>query len=231
MTWVGGNCQEISEIHPFLQRLLTRKFQIIYQVPLVRTSKPVNDQCCHHIETRPLICSANQFYKSIDCLLYGGATDHVWNKKKSTGLIDSMIGCPLLWFTWNCNWLNSPATRSKNFPGSFLKKELHVFLMLGEIPSWKAIFSFLAIYLTLQMEKNYKVFNARCQIIKFRTVQASIYLLKVNKRNTRTRREICSKLTIKTPTTPMASFFESSWFQNSWDKLMVIRKTHLKGVK
>ena len=28
---------------------------------------------------------------------------------------------------------------------------------------------------------------------------ASIYLLKVNNRNTRTRGEICSKLTIKTP--------------------------------
>ena len=28
---------------------------------------------------------------------------------------------------------------------------------------------------------------------------ASIYLLKVNNRNTRTKREICSKLTIKTP--------------------------------
>ena len=28
---------------------------------------------------------------------------------------------------------------------------------------------------------------------------AGIYLLKVNNRNTRTRREICSKLTIKTP--------------------------------
>ena len=28
---------------------------------------------------------------------------------------------------------------------------------------------------------------------------ANIYLLKVNNRNTRTRREICSKLTVKTP--------------------------------
>ena len=28
---------------------------------------------------------------------------------------------------------------------------------------------------------------------------AGIYLLKVNNRNTRTRREICSKLTLKTP--------------------------------
>ena len=31
------------------------------------------------------------------------------------------------------------------------------------------------------------------------TVPAGIYLLKVNNRNTRTRCEICSKLTIKTP--------------------------------
>ena len=29
--------------------------------------------------------------------------------------------------------------------------------------------------------------------------RAGIYLLKVNKRNTRTRRQICSKITIKTP--------------------------------
>ena len=31
------------------------------------------------------------------------------------------------------------------------------------------------------------------------TIPAGIYLLKVNNRNTRTRCEICSKLTIKTP--------------------------------
>ena len=30
-------------------------------------------------------------------------------------------------------------------------------------------------------------------------ISAGIYLLKVNNRNTRTRRKICSKLTIKTP--------------------------------
>ena len=44
---------------------------------------------------------------------------------------------------------------------------------------------------------------------------AGIYLLKVNNRNTRTRCEICSKLTVKIPeqrnkdtrTTPMASFW------------------------
>ena len=35
---------------------------------------------------------------------------------------------------------------------------------------------------------------------------ADIYLLKVNKRNTRTRCEICSKLTIKIPERRMASF-------------------------
>ena len=32
-----------------------------------------------------------------------------------------------------------------------------------------------------------------------RQLTAGIYLLKVNNRNTRTRSEICSKLTIKTP--------------------------------
>ena len=35
---------------------------------------------------------------------------------------------------------------------------------------------------------------------------AGIYLLKVNNRNTRTRCEICSKLTIKTPERRLASF-------------------------
>ena len=35
---------------------------------------------------------------------------------------------------------------------------------------------------------------------------ASIYLLKVNKINTRTRGEICSKLTIKTPERPITYF-------------------------
>ena len=34
--------------------------------------------------------------------------------------------------------------------------------------------------------------------ISGRHCQGRIYLLKVNKRNTRTRRQICSKLTIKT---------------------------------
>ena len=33
----------------------------------------------------------------------------------------------------------------------------------------------------------------------FRLIPAGIYLLKVNNRNTRTRCETCSKLTIKTP--------------------------------
>ena len=36
---------------------------------------------------------------------------------------------------------------------------------------------------------------------------AGIYLLKVNNRNTRIRCEICSKLAIKTRTTPMAYNF------------------------
>ena len=35
--------------------------------------------------------------------------------------------------------------------------------------------------------------------VKQNTPPAGIYLLKVNNRNTRTRCEICSKLTIKTP--------------------------------
>ena len=34
---------------------------------------------------------------------------------------------------------------------------------------------------------------------RIRTLHANIYLLKVNNRNSRKRREICSKLTIKTP--------------------------------
>ena len=36
---------------------------------------------------------------------------------------------------------------------------------------------------------------------------AGIYLLKVNNRNTRTKCEICSKLTIKTPERRLASFW------------------------
>ena len=36
-------------------------------------------------------------------------------------------------------------------------------------------------------------------IITFLSNPAEIYMFKVNKRNTRTRCEICSKLTIKTP--------------------------------
>ena len=39
----------------------------------------------------------------------------------------------------------------------------------------------------------------------FQTLPAGIYLLKVNNRNTRTRCEICSKLTIKTPERRLAS--------------------------
>ena len=35
--------------------------------------------------------------------------------------------------------------------------------------------------------------------LQFVSITASIYLLKINNRNSRTRREICSKLTIKTP--------------------------------
>ena len=34
-----------------------------------------------------------------------------------------------------------------------------------------------------------------------------VYVLKVNNRSTKTRCEICSKLTINTKTTPMASYF------------------------
>ena len=35
-------------------------------------------------------------------------------------------------------------------------------------------------------------------------VPAGVYLLKVNNRNTRTRREICSELTLKTPRKPVS---------------------------
>ena len=44
-------------------------------------------------------------------------------------------------------------------------------------------------------------------LFTFHTIPAGIYLLKVNNRNTRTRCEICSKLTIKTPERPLASFW------------------------
>ena len=42
---------------------------------------------------------------------------------------------------------------------------------------------------------------------RYKVVRAGIYLLKVNNRNTRTRCEICSKLTIKTPERRLASFW------------------------
>ena len=41
----------------------------------------------------------------------------------------------------------------------------------------------------------------------FHSLSAGIYLPKVNNRNTRTRCEICSKLTIKTPERRLASFW------------------------
>ena len=50
----------------------------------------------------------------------------------------------------------------------------------------------------------------RRQIAK--NIAADIYLLKVNKRNTRTRCEICSKLTIKTPERRQASL----WYLNCY---------------
>ena len=43
--------------------------------------------------------------------------------------------------------------------------------------------------------------------LKSCVLPAGIYLLKVNNRNTRTRCEICSKLTIKTPERRLASFW------------------------
>ena len=49
-------------------------------------------------------------------------------------------------------------------------------------------------FLFKQYRQNYKLYPA------------GIYLLKVNNRNTRTRCEICSKLTIKTPERRLASF-------------------------
>ena len=42
-------------------------------------------------------------------------------------------------------------------------------------------------------------FNEGKNLVKSNLNPAGIYLLKVNNRNTRTRCEICSKLTIKTP--------------------------------
>ena len=43
--------------------------------------------------------------------------------------------------------------------------------------------------------------------VTFDIIPAGIYLLKINNRNARTRCEICSKLTIKTPERRQASFW------------------------
>ena len=47
------------------------------------------------------------------------------------------------------------------------------------------------------------VFKKRLKLV----IQAGNYMFKVNNRNTRTRCEICSKLTIKTPEPRLASFW------------------------
>ena len=54
--------------------------------------------------------------------------------------------------------------------------------------------------LDLGVEKNHTKANSNViSYLLVTTNPAGIYLLKVNNRNTRTRCEICSKLTIKTP--------------------------------
>ena len=64
-----------------------------------------------------------------------------------------------------------------------------------------------------QRKRGHKVMNTWCNDIslwvykRWNHVPAGIYLLKVNNRNTRTRCEICSKLTIKTPERRLASFW------------------------
>ena len=50
--------------------------------------------------------------------------------------------------------------------------------------------------LLLCLQKRSKQWNV---CLRFYSIPAGIYLFKVNNRNTRTRREICSKLTINTP--------------------------------
>ena len=57
--------------------------------------------------------------------------------------------------------------------------------------------SFFTKFFALQEQINQELLNAKVEIIQA-VILAGIYLLKVNNRNTRTRCEICSKLTIKT---------------------------------
>ena len=48
-------------------------------------------------------------------------------------------------------------------------------------------------------KNNYDPKSMKLEFEYFTPIPVGIYLLKVNNRNTRTRREICSKLTLKTP--------------------------------
>ena len=74
---------------------------------------------------------------------------------------------------------------------------------------WKTIFSILSsrhLFAHLHLRQRYSgVFIFNFVILTlfltcyFRLGRAVKYMFKVNKRNTRTRSEICSKLTIKTP--------------------------------
>ena len=60
---------------------------------------------------------------------------------------------------------------------------------------------------------NYPYFLKYLFLRKMQTRPATIYLLKVNNRNTRTRCEICSKLIIKTPERRLVpSFTLQSWY-------------------
>ena len=85
----------------------------------------------------------------------------------------------------NINNREIARTESIKFLGIFLDENL----------SWKTHIK----YIKNKISKNIG--------ISFKASPAGIYLLKVNNRNTRTRCEICSKLTIKTPERRLASFW------------------------
>ena len=54
-------------------------------------------------------------------------------------------------------------------------------------------------YAVIVQKYQFMIFPLKCLTPKIKTIPVGIYVLKVNNRNTRTRCEICSKLTIKTP--------------------------------
>ena len=65
--------------------------------------------------------------------------------------------------------------------------------------------------------KKYAAILSNCYIETFNVSQGGNYLLIVNNRNTKTRREICSKLTIKTPE-------RRQWRQSLWYSVVIARE-------